>query len=131
MKLQRRPGRQVWQSWLEVGPACLNVGLGPSFISLVTTLSLSLLVCKNEDNRITSQHIGLLSGCSELPHVLAHNRLFRDIGGFHIAIWDGFGLPQAMELEEMRQFLPETQVKRSFPMRLPLYKKRIENGLYI
>ena len=57
--------------------------------------------------------------------MLAHNRLFRDIGGFHIAIWDGFGLPQAMELEEMRQFLPETQVKRSFPMRLPLYKKRI------
>lgn len=79
----------------------------------------------------TSQCTGLLSGFNELAHGLVRHRLFTHIGCFHTALWKGFGLPQAMELGEIRQFLPELKVKRSSPMRPPLYKRRIENGLWI
>lgn len=93
-----------------MGPSCLGpLILIPPLISFEITPSLSLLVCKNEDNSI-SQCIGLLLGFSELPRVLAHNGLFTDIGCFHTALWKGFGLPQAVELGEIRQFLPELKV---------------------
>lgn len=124
-KVRKRPSRWVQQSWVESGLACLGLGLGPPFISHRSTLSLSLLVYRNEDSS-TSQCIGLLSGLNELPLGLAHNSLFIDIGYCHTALWKVFGLPQAMDLREIQQFRPGLKVKRSSQGNLHYIRERLK-----